>query len=200
MSAKETFASPAPWAVFAFATTSFFLGYINVGLVSGTAVNAALPLALIFGGLCQLIVAVIEISRGSGFTGTVFGIYGPFWIVYGLLVKFFLGSIPAADQGASVALFLFMFAVLSAFLTVASLRTDRVLVVIFSLITLALVLLGIGYASGAHGWITIGGWVTLVFAVLAWYHALAGLLVMTWGRAVLPLGAIGPLPSKSTTQ
>jgi succinate-acetate transporter protein len=198
MSAKESFASPAPWAVFAFATTSFFLGYINAGLISGTAVFAVLPMALIFGGLCQLIVAIIEIARGNGFTGTVFGIYGPFWIVYGLFVKFFIGSIPTANQGAAVSLFLFMFAVLSTFLFIASLRTDRVLVVIFFLIALALALLGIGAATGASGWTTIGGWVTLVFAVLAWYHALAGLLTMTWGRAVLPLGVIGPLPSKGT--
>lgn len=196
MSAKETWASPAPWAVFAFATTSFFLGYINAGLIGGSAVYAVLPMALIFGGLCQLIVAILETVRGSGFTATVFGIYGPFWIIYGLLVKFFLGSIPTSGQAAAVALFLFMFAVLSVFLTIASLRTDKVLVVIFFLIAVALVLLGLGAATGASGLTVLGGWVTLVFAVLAWYHALGGLLTMTWGRSVLPTGIIGPLPKK----
>jgi succinate-acetate transporter protein len=35
----------------------------------------------------------------------------------------------------------------------------------------------------------VGGWVVLVFAVLAWYHAAGEIIESTFGRKVLPFGA-----------
>jgi len=189
MSAKETFADPAHWAVTAFATTSFMLGFVNANLINASALGIVLPVALIFGGLVQLIVAIIEVARGSTFGSVVFGTYGPFWIIYGLYVIFFAKTV--TDGGTAAALFLAMFAVITFYLFIASLKTDSVLAVVFFLIDVALILLAIG-AAGSYASITkIGGWVTMVFAVLAWYHAAAGLIASTWGREVLPVGRIG---------
>lgn len=33
----------------------------------------------------QIIVAVLEILRGNLFGAVVFGTYGPFWVIYGVL-------------------------------------------------------------------------------------------------------------------
>jgi uncharacterized protein len=33
-----------------------------------------------------------------------------------------------------------------------------------------------------------GGWIVLVFAVLAWYHAAGDIIESTFGRKVLPFG------------
>jgi hypothetical protein len=35
-----------------------------------------------------------------------------------------------------------------------------------------------------------GGWVTLAFAVLAWYHAAGDVIGYTFGRRVLPMGSL----------
>ncbi len=189
MSAKETFADPAHWAVTAFATTSFMLGFVNAHLINPSALGIVIPVTLIFGGLVQLIVAIIEVSRGSTFGSVVFGTYGPFWIIYGLYVIFFAKTV--TDGGSAAALFLAMFAVITFYLFIASLKTDAVLVVVFFLIDAALILLAIGAAGGYTLITEIGGWVTMIFAVLAWYHAAAGLIASTWGREVLPVGPIG---------
>ncbi|MHB8244952.1 MAG: acetate uptake transporter [Acidimicrobiales bacterium] len=200
MSAKQDFASPAPWAVFAFATTSFVLGFYNAHLINASAIGIVIPFALIFGGLCQMIVAVLEIVRGAGFTGTVFGTYGPLWIIYGLFVEFYAKMVLPAHLGVTIELFLLVFAVLTFFFFIASLRTDKVLVVIFFLIEVALILLALGFGGNSVRLIEAGGWVTMAFAVLAWYHAAAGLISMTWGRSVLPLGPIGPLPAPPSAE
>ena len=189
MSAKETFADPAHWAVTAFATTSFMLGFVNAHLINPSALGIVIPVTLIFGGLVQLIVAIIEVTRGSTFGAVVFGTYGPFWIAYGLYVIFFASKV--TDGGTAAALFLAMFAVVTFYLFIASLKTDAVLAVIFFLIDVALILLAIGAANGSNSITEIGGWVTMIFAVLAWYHAAAGLIASTWGREVLPVGPIG---------
>jgi hypothetical protein len=56
-----------------------------------------------------------------------------------------------------------------------------------------LVLLSIG-AGASNGNVTkAGGWVVLVFAVLAWYHAAGDIIESTFGRKVLPFG---PAPVK----
>jgi uncharacterized protein len=80
-----------------------------------------------------------------------------------------------------------MWAVLSFIFGIVSLRTDAVLVVIIWLIFIGLVLLAIGIGAGQSGFTKAGGWVTLAFAVLAWYHAAGDIIGATFGRKILPV-------------
>lgn len=193
MSAKDNWCDPGHWAVFAFATTSFMLGFVNAHLIGGSAVFIVLPVSLIFGGLAQLLVAMLEVARGNTFGACVFGTYGPFWIIYGLFVQFYASSVAKDTVATAVALFLAMFAVLTFFFVIASFRTDWVLVAVFVLIDIALILLAIGSGDNILKATEAGGWVTIVFAVLAWYHAAAGLINATFGKKIFPVGFIGPL-------
>ena len=58
-------ANPAPWAVTAFATTSFMLGMYQAGLLNSAGLPIVLPATFFFGGLVQIIVAITEFSRGN---------------------------------------------------------------------------------------------------------------------------------------
>lgn len=180
-------AAPAAWAVTAFGTTSFMLGVYNAGLLPAGGAMIVVPVAFFFGGLAQVLVAVLEVIRGNLFGAVVFGTYGPFWIIFGSLQTWFASSIAPADIGAAVALLLSMFAVVTAFLLIAALRTDLVLIVIFVLILVGLVFLAIGAGAGNAGMTKIGGWITIAFALLAWYHAAADVIAATFGRQVLPV-------------
>jgi succinate-acetate transporter protein len=119
------------------------LGFVNSNFIASSAVGIVLPVSLLFGGLVQLMVAVLEVIRGNILGARVFGTLGAFWIIYGLYVPFFSGSVAPASSGTSVALFLAM------------------------------------------------------FAVIAWYHALSGLVAGTFDRSFLPVGYIGPLAPKA---
>ena len=187
MTARENWADPGHLAVFAFATTSFALGWVNSNFIGATAVAVVLPISLIFGGVVQLLVAVLEVFRKNTFGMCVFGTYGPFWIIYALFVHNYASTVAKSEVGVTVALFLAMFAVMTFFLLIASFGTDWVLVTVFTLIDAALILLAIG-AGEANATLThIGGYLTIAFAVLAWYHALGGLIDGTFGRSVLPM-------------
>ncbi|MGC8495174.1 MAG: acetate uptake transporter [Syntrophobacteraceae bacterium] len=189
---EHKLANPGPWAVLAFATTSFMLGVYNAGLLPGGGVPIVVDVALIFGGLMQIIVGILEFTAGNTFTTAVFGSYGPFWVAFGGLELFFAKMIPAAALSSAIALFLAMFGVLTFIFFIASLKTDWVLIIIFALIFVTFVVLTIGAATGVGSWNVLGGWLTIIFAVLAWYHAAAGIIAFTWGREVLPLGKIQP--------
>lgn len=187
MTARENWADPGHWAVFAFATTSFALGWVNSDFIGASAVGVVLPLALIFGGLVQLLVAILEVFRKNTFGMCVFGTYGPFWIIYALFVRTYVSTVAKPEVGVAVALFLAMFAVMTFFFVIASFGTDWVLVTVFTLIDAALILLAIG-AGEANATLThVGGYITIAFAVLAWYHALGGLIQGTFNRTVLPM-------------
>lgn len=184
----QTLADPGAWAVMAFATTSFMLGMYNTHLVSQASLPIVLPVAFFFGGLIQIMVGVLEIGRGNIFGAVVFGTYGPFWVIFGAIEVWFAKMVtPPTAVSAGVALFLAMFAVVTFFFFLASLKTDAVLVAVFALIFIGLVFLAIGQESGNITWTKAGGWVTLAFAVLAWYHAAADVINFTFGRAVLPI-------------
>jgi succinate-acetate transporter protein len=186
--ARAVMANPAPWAVTAFATTSFMIGMYQTGILNSAGIPIVLPAAFFFGGLVQIIVAIMEFSRGNLFAGAVFGTYGPFWVILGAFDTLYATSVPAAQLSSATGLFLAVFAVITFYLAIASLRTDLVLTTIIWLIFVGLVLLSIGAWNNAANVTKAGGWVVLVFAVLAWYHAAGDIIESTFGRKVLPFG------------
>jgi succinate-acetate transporter protein len=187
-SSGSTLADPGAWAVTAFATTSFMLGMYNAHLVSAGGAAIVIPVAFFFGGMVQIIVAILEVARGNVFGAVVFGTYGPFWVIYGFIAQHYAGVLAPASVGSALALFLAVFTVLTFYFFIASLRTDVVLALIFGLIFIGLALLAIGAGTGHVVWTKAGGWVTLAFAVLAWYHAAGDVIAHTFGRKVLPMG------------
>ena len=188
--ARPGMADPGAWAVTAFATTSFMLGMYNAHLINAGGAVIVIPVALFFGGLIQIIVGVLEVMRGNVFGAVVFGTYGPFWVIYGVLLTIYASAIPASAIDSALALFLAMFAVITFYFVIASLRTDMVLVGVFALIFIGLVLLAIGAGAANVDLTKAGGWVTLAFAVLAWYHAAGDVIGYTFGRQVLPVGSL----------
>jgi hypothetical protein len=181
-------ADPGPWAVAAFATTSFILGLYNTHLLGSGSLPIVFPFAFFYGGLIQIIVGILEVQRGNLFGAVVFGTYGPFWVIYGAISIWFAKLATPASVSSGVSAFLAMFAIMTFFFFLASLRTDRVLVAIFALIFIGLVFLAINAESGTVFWQKAGGWVTLAFAVLAWYHAAADMINFTFRRQVLSVG------------
>ena len=98
--------------------------------------------------------------------------------------------IPKAAIPSAVALFLFVFAVPTFYFLIAALKSDWVLITVAFLILVTLVLMVIATVMGSPGLEKFAGWLTIIFAVLAWYHAAAQLIAEAWGREVLPLGRI----------
>jgi uncharacterized protein len=181
-------ANPAPWAVTAFATTSFMLGMYQTHILNNAGILIVLPAAFFFGGLVQIIVAVMEFSRGNMFGGAVFGTYGPFWVMFGAFETLYAANVPAVQLNDAISLFLAVFAVITFYLGIASLRTDLVLTVIIWLIFIGLVVLAVGAGANNIDITEAGGVIVLIFAILAWYHAAGDIIESTFGRKVLPFG------------
>jgi len=181
-------ANPAPWAVTAFATTSFMLGMYQTHILNNAGILIVLPAAFFFGGLVQIIVAIMEFTRGNMFAGAVFGTYGPFWVIVGAFDTLYAASVPPVQANDANSLLLAVFAVITFYLGIASLKHDLVLCVIIWLIFLGLVVLSIGAGANNVDITEAGGVIVLIFAILAWYHAAGDIIESTFGRKVLPFG------------
>ena len=88
----------------------------------------------------------------------------------------------------ATSLFLAVFAVITFYLGIASLKHNLVLCVIIWLIFAGLVVLSIGAGANNVDVTEGGGWIVLVFAVLAWYHAAGDIIESTFGRKLVPFG------------
>lgn len=186
-------ADPGPLGLAGFAATTFLLSLFNAGIVPASLEKVVLPLALFYGGLAQLLAAMWEFRKNNTFGATAFGSFGAFWLAFAGYVQFVepalkAGGADEAGVGLATGLFLLMFAIFTAYMTLASLKTTGALIAVFVLLTLTFLALAIAEMAGASGLAVVGGILGLLTALAAWYASAAAVTNDTWGRTVLPVG------------
>ncbi|HYS36211.1 MAG TPA: acetate uptake transporter [Pseudonocardiaceae bacterium] len=179
-------ADPAPLGLAGFAATTFVLSFVNAGLVDAGVAAAVLPLALFYGGLAQLLAGLLEYRRGNTFGTTAFTTYGAFWLAFAFY-EWFFKSLAGTHGGTAAGMFLLMFGIVTAYLTIAALRVSGAVLTVFVLLTLTFVLLAIGALAGASGITKVGGFVGILTALAAFYASAAIVINATWKRVVLPV-------------
>jgi succinate-acetate transporter protein len=191
-------ADPGPLGLAAFAGTTFVLSLINANLISGplTDIPVVLGLALAYGGIAQLIAGIWEFRTGNTFGAVAFCSFGAFWISFYILVKVGLPGLlavkappklVASHVNHALGAYLWMWAIFTTYMFVASLRTTGAVALVFVLLAITFVLLAIGN-DGAHlNVIKWGGYVGLATAAAAWYASFAAVLNSTFDRVLAPV-------------
>jgi succinate-acetate transporter protein len=180
-------ADPGPLGLAGFAMTTFVLSMFNSELVGKGGEPVVLGLAIAYGGLAQLLAGMWEFRTGNTFGALAFSSFGAFWISFFVLVQFLLPTIPAADAGHAVGLYLWAWAIFTTYMFVASLRTTGAVALVFLLLAITFVLLGIGNSGAHENIIKWGGYFGLATAAAAWYASFAAVTNSTFGRTVLPV-------------
>ncbi|MFD7993450.1 acetate uptake transporter [Streptomyces mexicanus] len=185
-------ADPAPVGLAGFALTTLLLSIVNTGLLQETgALIPVLGLAAFYGGLAEFVAGLFEFRRGNTFGATAFMSYGAFWLSYWWIVPHVLGT--GADAHNALGLYLLGWAVFTAYLAVAALRTSIAVLGVLVLLTPTLVLLAVGEFQGGAGAGTpvatqVGGWFGIATGLVAWYASAAAVINATHRRALLPTG------------
>jgi succinate-acetate transporter protein len=191
---------PGPLGLAGFAGTTFVLSVVNTNML-GTSVQATvLGLALFYGGLAQLLAGMWEFVKGNTFGAVAFSSFGAFWMSFWYLINHVIGGELAAkakplDILHGVGLYLLVWSIFTAYMTVAALRTTGAVLTVFVLLTLTFIALTIGFfaesvdefAKNSNVWIHIGGWLGIVTALAAWYASFAAVTNATFKRVVLPV-------------
>ena len=183
-------ADPAPLGLAAFALTTFFLSFVNAGLVPASVEPVVFGLALAYGGAAQFAAGLWEFAKGNTFGATAFTSYGAFWLSFWWLTAHLADyKIPAADAGKGVGLYLIAWGIFTAYMTVAATRVSGAVLAVFVLLTITFFLLGIGDWSGTECISKLGGYVGILTALAAWYASFAGVAAFTFKRPLIPTGA-----------
>jgi hypothetical protein len=185
--ASAAWGNSAPLGLAAFAVTTFMLSMINAKLVPAAVEPVVFGVALMFGGIAQLIAGVIQFRNGNTFTGVLFSTFGAFWLSVYMIGAFFLKEIPPAQAGHALGLLLYAFGIFTVWLWVASFRTNVMVVAALAGLAATFFVLGAGNYSGSGLTVETGGYMGLVVAALAAYISCAELCEASYKRTVLPL-------------
>ena len=180
----------APLALAAFGVTTLMLSMINASLISPAVKPVVFGVALMFGGLTQLIAGVIQLRIGNTFSGVLFTGFGGFWMSLFAVAQWFLKAVPTAQTGHALGLFLYAFGIFGAVMWIASLRTNVIVVLALGLIVVTFFLLAAGNYGAHPNLIRWGGYLGLAGAAGAFYLALSELCEVTYERAIFPVGSL----------
>jgi succinate-acetate transporter protein len=188
------FADPGPLGLAAFAGTTFFLSIVNTNMLGASVQTIVLGLALFYGGLAQLLAGMWEFVKGNTFGAVAFASYGAFWLSFWYLLNHLPAKAAPADVLHGVAVYLLVWTIFTAYMTVGAIRTTGAITAVFVLLTLTFLVLTIGWFSesvsdfekNSNGWIHLGGWLGIVTALAAWYASFAAVTNFTFKRTVLP--------------
>ena len=186
--AAPTWGNAVPLALAAFAVTTFMLSMINADLVDKAIEPVVFGVALMFGGLIQLIAGLVVLRSGNTFGGVLFSGFAAFWLSLFATVEFFMKDIPPAKAGHALGLFVFAFGIFIVWMFAASFRTNVIVVVALADLVVAFAVLGSGLYAGNEGLVKTGGWLGLAAAALAAYLSFAEMCVATYGREIVPIG------------
>jgi succinate-acetate transporter protein len=184
-------ANPAPLGLAAFAMTTFVLSMFNANLVDAKGLPVVLGLALAYGGVVQLLAGMWEFRTGNTFGAVAFSSFGAFWLSFWALEVFYAKEL-TGNVGHAVGLYLWAWAIFTAYMTVAAIRVSGAVLVVFSLLTVTFVLLAIGTTGPHTNVMHWGGYFGLATAAAAWYASFGAVVNSTFARAVVPLFPYAP--------
>ena len=187
-------ADPSQVGLASFGIGLFTLSFFNAGILGANAMSVIAPLAMIV-GLIHFFAALTGFKKGEGFTAIVFGIYGMFWVVYGLFQTLAAAKIFTLDIQA-VTIFLIAYTIFTVYIFLATLVTNKAVILTLAVLLTVFLLLDFGLAPTLSGGapngalITWAGYLGIVDALLALYISAAILLGAMYGKSVLPVGPV----------
>lgn len=187
-------AAPSILGLFGFAAATFMTA-ANLAGWYGTAETPLIlfPFALAAGGIAELLAAMWAYVSRDRLATAMHGIWGSFWIGYGLynlLIALAVLPATAIDRTAAVAFgsWLVALSALTMAGAIAATAENIALTAVLSTLTASAALQAIALLVGVPAVRAIGAYVLLAAAALAWYLAAAMMLEATAERAVLPIG------------
>ncbi len=186
----QPIAAPSILGLYAFAGATFIVA-ADMAAWYGDSKTALylFPFAAVFGGIAQFAAGMWSYKARDGLATAMHGMWGSFWIAYGILHAMFATGALTEPTGAFPALGFWFFALAAITMmgTLAAMAENLALTLVLGSLTLGSACAGIAEITGSNGWLVLAGWVFIFSAFCAWYTASA-LMLEGVGKAFLPIG------------
>jgi hypothetical protein len=183
--------NPAVVGLAGFGLTTLVLQFHNIGLIG---MGPVLALAIVFGGIAQMIAGFQEFKCANNFGYSAFVSYGAFWIALGIMLLCNHFGIYKSN-GKDIGYFLVAWTFYTAIMWYAALRIHGAMATTFTLLLIGFILLDLahfGYPQLAK----VAGYELMACAGAAWYMMAGAIYAQVFGREILPMGKpwIDPSP------
>jgi hypothetical protein len=201
----QPIAAPSILGLFGFAAATFMVATNIAGWYGSSASPVYLfPFAAVFGGVAQFAAGMWAYRARDAIATAVHGMWGSFWIAYGILFLLVAtGDITVpAGKFPELAFWFFPLAAITASAAIASIGENLGVTATLASLAAGAGLLGVGYLIGGSGWLHTGAWVLIASAICAFYTGSAMMFKAAFGRVILPVGepkAKANIPGRSTT-
>lgn len=182
---NDNTANPAPLGLCAFGMTTLLLSLHNAGLTGLS--STILSMALLYGGIAQVIVGIMEWKKKNSFGMVTFGSFGFFWISFALLLMLPAVGLAKAPQPVDLAAFLAIWGIFALGLFICTLKMHRLLQITLAAVVILVVLLVAAQLTGSALVLTLGGVMGLVAGALALYMGMGQLINEIFESRVLPV-------------
>jgi hypothetical protein len=187
----QPIAAPSILGLYGFAGATFMVAAHMAGWFGGGLTELYLaPFAALFGGVAQFSAGMWSFKARDGVATAMHGMWGAFWIAYGLLQLAFLKGSLVEPTGAFPALG-YWFIVLAAITwmgMIAATAETRALPIVLGFLAAGSTTAAVAYMLGIHGLVVLAGYFFIIAAIVAWYVASALMLEGAFKRPVLGLG------------
>lgn len=184
-------APPSILGLYGFAGATFMVAAHMAHWFGGTRTDFYLaPFAALFGGIAQFTAGMWGFKARDGLATALHGMWGAFWIAFGLLELAFLWGTLKEPTGSFPAMG-YWFCILAAITwvcTVAAGGESKVLCWFAGVLGAASTIAAISYFLGSEGLKVLAGYLFMISAVIAWYAASALMLEGAFKHPVWGLG------------
>ena len=190
----QPFAAPSVLGLYGFAAATFMVALHLTGVYGGAKTDVTLwPFAALFGGVAQFMAGMWAYRVRDTVATAMHGMWGAFWIAFGILnLEMLWGKLPATPPGSvsdpQFAMWFWTLAAITVAGAFAALAESVALFGVLLSLSLGSFAMAIGLSAGSTGWVKLAGWLFVVAAILAYYVATAIMLLSGAGKVILPLG------------
>jgi succinate-acetate transporter protein len=178
-------ANPAPLGLCAFGMTTLILSIHNMGLTS--LASPIIAMAILFGGLAQVIVGTMEWKKNNTFGLLTFGSFGFFWICFAALLMLPVAGLSKAPGPGELAVFLGLWGIFAFGLFLCSLKMHKTLQITLLALVVTFFLLVAAQLSGSSIILIAGGVIGVITGALAFYMGFGQVINEVFGKKLVPL-------------
>lgn len=190
----QPIAAPSILGLYGFAGATLILASHVAGWWGDSQSTAYIwPFAAAFGGVAQFTAAMWSYKARDAVATAMHGMWGSFWVGWGILELLFATGTLTQPQGAFPAFGMWFVALgwITLMGAVAAAWENVALTAVLGTLALGSAFTAVAEFVGSStgsGWAALGGWTFVISAVCAWYTASALMLEAVAGRALLPVG------------
>ena len=178
-------ANPAPLGLCAFGMTTILLSIHNSGVTNLS--SAIVSMMLMYGGLAQVIVGIMEWKKNNTFGMLTFISFGLFWITFALILILPVIGFAISPTEVDIGVFLSAWAILVAGLFVCTFKMFMILRMTFASLLIVFILLAMANLTGITGLFLFAGFLGVITGVLAMYLGIGAVINDVFGRRILPV-------------